>query len=650
MYPVEPNRREHEIHGVSPNRLKRMTVVLVFTGLFLAISPFNSSAQNAYASASPELFRIEGIVPLGIVPDPDNNKLYLINYNKSIAVVEENSPHKIIALINHPEYEEGEFSFANLALNNETDKLYIVADNSMGIYVIDGKTDTIVKRIELSAWGVSIALNPVTNKIYVFGYGEILYVIDGFTDEIEDTLDVGQYIRTTWSPYESHLITPEIVVNPNTNVIYTLHHLSDLILAINGTTNEIIGNTTAVERPYAMLFNPAVDKLYISGNAGPLTILDASSLQTITTIGGVGYAGAIPSFWRGISSDGRSIFATAAGENIAVIDGEEDRIVGGIQGQGLAIWGFSSSDAAGRIYVTFDGFSSVQIIDPMDFDSDAPDNATDDGIEVISSVFIQVENRTYSMVYHIDNGGSITDISTGPADQSVLLSMVSPKAGYLDLTFPRELFDHLRFTDHEVVAFVDEMDAGPEILGSSSCDKISLRIPIQQQSETVEITHSDPAGSHYDPYPARLTLERALVAEGEEFHLELSTDAVKCDISFVKEEKKLHIVIESNPLLSEGERGYFAIAIPRELIGGNYTVLINGQPSSDVQIFTTALEGLSGADPNISTIAFSYDRIANSVDIVGTEVIPEFGSALSLVAIAGAMLTGSLFLRYRVKH
>jgi hypothetical protein len=63
--------------------------------------------------------------------------------------------------------------------------------------------------------------------------------------------------------------------------------------------------------------------------------------------------------------------------------------------------------------------------------------------------------------------------------------------------------------------------------------------------------------------------------------------------------------------------GFFSISIPRALLGGNYTVLIDGHSAKALQIFTTALKGADGTDPNTSTLSFSYDSTAKSVYILG---------------------------------
>ena len=605
-----------------------MTIILVVT---LSLFPFSllSSGSNAFATAGSQFYHVSGVVPLGIVPDPDNSKLYLINSNKSITVVEEDDPTSVVAQINNPDYEEGEFSFANLGLNRQTGKLYLVSENSQGIYVIDGQTDRIVKRIDLSSWGISIAVNPVTNKIYAFGYDDVLQVIDGFSDEIEDTIDIGQYILDSVGPYDS-LVPAEVSVNPNTNTIYTLHHLTNLILAIDGTNYEIIRNTTLVERPFAMLINQAVDKLYVSSNQGPLTILDGSSLEVISTINGVGYNGAIPSMWRGIGPSGYTIYVPSAeGTNVAMIDSVHDRKVGDdVAGLGFSIWGLSADDETGRAYATFDGSSNFLVVDPWDFGS-IGDNK--------SSIDVMIGNNEFSIAYNMSSGGSILDLRPDPGTLSLgslSLTIASPSAGYLDLAFPRELYDLLSYTDHELVAFIDELEVPVVVMESSSCEDIMIRVPVDDDSHSLAISHSDLPGTHNHPYPPRLTLERNLTVEKMDFEVRVLTDATKCDISFVMEEKKLHFDVESNPLLPEGERGYFAISVPRQLLGGNYTVLIDGTPTDNVQIFTTALEGADGSDPNTSTISFSYESGAKSVDIIGTEVIPEFGVlAVFIVAI-----------------
>lgn len=127
-------------------------------------------------------------------------------------------------------------------------------------------------------------------------------------------------------------------------------------------------------------------------------------------------------------------------------------------------------------------------------------------------------------------------------------------------------------------------------------------------------------------------------AEGKTFELNMVTNAAACDLSLIKEEKRLHIDVENG----DGAQGFVKITVPHVLLGGNYTVLVDGRPHDD---YGTSYDGQSDA----SVFSINYDRRSSSIDIVGTTVIPEFGLA-GLAVILSALLLASLGLRSLLQH
>lgn len=246
------------------------------------------------------------------------------------------------------------------------------------------------------------------------------------------------------------------------------------------------------------------------------------------------------------------------------------------------------------------------------------------------SLDVKVGNKTYPLFHNTSNGGSIVDVSAYtnyPYSGELTITITSPAGGYLDLLFPRELYDALSFSDHPPVAFVDGRDV-PGPAEPSSCDQVPIRIPLERGSEKIQFITADILMEHSHPYPPRLQVSKTLVEEGEAFRLVLWTDAIECDLSLVKEEKKLHMVVASRN--ETDDQGYFSITIPHELLGGNYTVLVNGQqvPFIDEPYDNAAFYA---EDIPVSLLVFNYTNNATTIDVIGTSVIPEFASLAAVV-------------------
>lgn len=246
------------------------------------------------------------------------------------------------------------------------------------------------------------------------------------------------------------------------------------------------------------------------------------------------------------------------------------------------------------------------------------------------SIDVKVGNKTYPLFYNMNNGGSIIDVDPFtyyPRGGELTIMITSPAEGNLDLIFSRGLYDALSFSDHPPIAFIDGRDV-PGLVDPSACDLIPFRIPLEQASEKVQFITADILMEHSHPYPPRLQVSKTLVEEGETFRLVLWTDAIECDLSLVKEEKKIRIDVAGRNE-TDGQ-GFFSIAIPHELLGGNYTVLVDGKEVT----FTEEPYGnlaFYSEDIPVSLLAFNYTSKATTIDIIGTSVIPEFGSSIATV-------------------
>ena len=83
-----------------------------------------------------------------------------------------------------------------VAVNEVTNKAYVVNHNSSSVTVIDGKTRTVIATVKTGAGPESIAVNPVTNRVYVANSGESsVTVIDGATDTVVGHRAHGQQLQ-----------------------------------------------------------------------------------------------------------------------------------------------------------------------------------------------------------------------------------------------------------------------------------------------------------------------------------------------------------------------------------------------------------------------------------------------------------------------
>lgn len=283
----------------------------------------------------------------------------------------------------------------------------------------------------------------------------------------------------------------------------------------------------------------------------------------------------------------------------------------------------------------------------------------------ITTLYVNVGNNTFPLGYYMSNGGDIEAVSA--AEGLALTAIFARTANsiedsadyYLDLIFPRELYDILALTEHDLIAFVDGNDASVEFIESlTSCDQIAVRIqPIQANNEELEIVYDDLPSVHSHNVPSRIDLMKTILVEGkdgkQDFGIRMVTDAIKCDASFVKEEKKIHIDVKGRS--GSDKDSFFRLTVPHDLLGGNYTVLVDAKQvdfkedtfftNSNTDIGAEFVEDSRGI--KASHLTFSYPANASKIDIIGTTAAPEFGSVVATfvmtLAIIGIIIAAKQF-------
>jgi len=287
-YPKK-TRQEIKININQRNDVK--ILVISFTLLFL-IFYSNVSAEAIVLTIDSISF------PCAVEVNSNLSKAYVTSRTSGVLVLD-TITNDIVG-----NYTVGE-NPCELAVNEESNLVYVLNEGSNTVDVIDGETNEIVSSFELMN-PYDIAINPNTNMIYITSDADgLVYVVDGDTNEIQATLDVPKPCG--------------ISLNPETNIIYVSSESTNSVRVIDGFSNQFIANVTVGEKPRGVAVNPNTNLIYITNTAsGSLTVLDGHTNKVKTLVD----VGRIP--WRVDVDTFRNMVyvANAESQTISVIDAD----------------------------------------------------------------------------------------------------------------------------------------------------------------------------------------------------------------------------------------------------------------------------------------------------------------------------------------
>lgn len=170
-----------------------------------------------------------------------------------------------------------------IAVNDETNRVYVGVEG--GLVVINGTTDEVIAEIPLDPKVVALAVNPQTNRIYAAVYGENVTVIDGATNQM-----VGEILERVYDSYE-------MAVNPVTNLVYiadwtTILGQYDRVRVYDGENLTLIdtvnipgsNESTTIQR-VGVAVNPDTNLIYATwrGNS-TLHLIDGDTREITGTV------------------------------------------------------------------------------------------------------------------------------------------------------------------------------------------------------------------------------------------------------------------------------------------------------------------------------------------------------------------------------
>jgi YVTN family beta-propeller protein len=214
--------------------------------------------------------------PWGVAVNPTTNMIYVVNgigccdskYSQSLGVIE-GSTYRVVASISIG----GTSAGAAVAVNPVTNRVYVVGEDS-GLTVINGSSNRVLTTVAVGSTPAAVAVNTNTNTVYVANYGSnSVSVINGTTNRVTSTIQVGK------NPYG-------IAVNPNNNGIYVTDSSSGTVTIINGVVRKVVENVTlgAGYTPIGIATNSATNLVYVAdaGNSKISVISDSCAYSSST--------------------------------------------------------------------------------------------------------------------------------------------------------------------------------------------------------------------------------------------------------------------------------------------------------------------------------------------------------------------------------
>ncbi len=168
----------------------------------------------------------------------------------------------------------------DVVANPVTNRIYAASFQSQTVAVIDGNDNTLIATVSVADNPFSIAVNPVTNRVYSRG-AQSVSVLDGVTNTVIATIPVD---GGPWG----------LAVNASTNRVYVSDAAAGAVDVIDGGTNIVIASIPLGAQPWGMDVNPAANRLYVAAGSD-VKVVDTTTLSVIAAVPVEGEALAVAS-------------------------------------------------------------------------------------------------------------------------------------------------------------------------------------------------------------------------------------------------------------------------------------------------------------------------------------------------------------------
>jgi Bacterial Ig-like domain (group 3)/Abnormal spindle-like microcephaly-assoc'd, ASPM-SPD-2-Hydin len=211
--------------------------------------------------------------------------------------------------------------FTGVAVNETTNTVYALEKGSPGnLLVINGSTNAVTTTVALTAAASQIAVNPVTNQIYVSGL-DFVWVIDGSTNSIAASIAI---------PQQGGALAVDTTRNV-TWVIYGTSGSNSSLAEIDGATNAITGTVQVGQSDNSFAFNATTNNLYVPDAHGNQMYVIDGATDAITTT--VKWTDTLAGSGVAVNAVTNTIYASASNNSgglVDVLDGTSNAITASI--------------------------------------------------------------------------------------------------------------------------------------------------------------------------------------------------------------------------------------------------------------------------------------------------------------------------------
>lgn len=237
-----------------------------------------------------------------------------------------------------------------VAVNPVTNMVYVTDAVAHELWIVDGATSSVVGSIAVAASPMGVAVNPNTNMVYMANYNHgpdynTLWVISGATDAVVAKIPVGT------GP-------TGVAVDPTTNMVYVADggYFSNptttigvnKLTVIDGSTNEIVDNIPVGDFPFGVAVNPSTNTIYVSNQENKsISVIDGSTDAVTTTIG----VGNRPADIAVNQNTNTIYVANSYSNTVSIIDGSTNSVIGTTNVSNEPV-GIGANPVTNRIYVS----------------------------------------------------------------------------------------------------------------------------------------------------------------------------------------------------------------------------------------------------------------------------------------------------------
>ena len=309
----------HSVYGVAINT-DTNKIYLSTAKSVTVIDGKSGNVTDIHAGAFPTSFRVV-YVPTFIAVNPNTNTIYVAHYGLNYIRVIDGYTNTNVTDIRVP------YTPTSIAVNPNTNTIYVANSGSNYVTGIVGNNDTDLTNISAGKFPTSIAVNPNTNTIYVANSGsDSVSVINGTNDtNLTD-------IHLAYTP-------TSIAVNPNTNTIYVANQFSNNVSVINGTNDTNLTDIHLAYTPTSIAVNPNTNTIYVANSGSDfVSVINGNNNKVIGDI----HVGAFPTLavnpnaytmypTLAVNPNANTIYVAHYGfDRVTVIDASINKVAAGV--------------------------------------------------------------------------------------------------------------------------------------------------------------------------------------------------------------------------------------------------------------------------------------------------------------------------------